>query len=86
DGNALKVAGILSGTSGAATAMNASGDTVPTNSYGTPTIRADGSYSFNANGADAQKLAAGQPADVVFTYTATDGTGRKTGSVDIDSK
>ncbi|WP_321149495.1 VCBS domain-containing protein, partial [Aeromonas jandaei] len=34
DGNALKVTGILSGTSGTATAVNASGDTVLTNSYG----------------------------------------------------
>ncbi|MFE8729745.1 VCBS domain-containing protein, partial [Aeromonas hydrophila] len=83
DGNALKVTGILSGTSGTATAVNASGDTVLTNSYGTLTIRADGSYSFNANGADAQKLAAGQPADVVFTYTATDGTVERTSTLTI---
>ncbi|MGY3945701.1 VCBS domain-containing protein, partial [Aeromonas tecta] len=58
DGNALKVTGILNGTTGTATTVNASGDTVLSNSYGTLTIRADGSYSFNANGADAQKLAA----------------------------
>ncbi|MCF7719048.1 retention module-containing protein, partial [Aeromonas jandaei] len=83
DGNALKVTGILSGTSGTATAVNASGDTVLTNSYGTLTIRADGSYSFNANGADAQKLAAGQPANVVFTYTATDGTESLTSTLTI---
>ncbi|WP_180807730.1 type I secretion C-terminal target domain-containing protein, partial [Aeromonas hydrophila] len=83
DGNALKVTGILSGTSGTATAVNASGDTVLTNSYGTLTIRADGSYSFNANGADAQKLAAGQPANVVFTYTATDGTVERTSTLTI---
>ncbi|MFE8731007.1 hypothetical protein, partial [Aeromonas hydrophila] len=43
DGNALKVTGILGGTSGTATAMNASGDTVLANSYGTLTIWADGS-------------------------------------------
>ncbi|MFM5534185.1 VCBS domain-containing protein, partial [Aeromonas veronii] len=83
DGNALKVTGILSGTSGTATAVNASGDTVLTNSYGTLTIRADGSYSFNANGVDAQKLAAGQPANVVFTYTATDGTESLTSALTI---
>ncbi|MFM5861300.1 VCBS domain-containing protein [Aeromonas veronii] len=83
DGNALKVTGILSGTSGTATAVNASGDTVLTNSYGTLTIRADGSYSFNANGVDAQKLAAGQPANVVFTYTATDGTVARTSTLTI---
>ncbi|WP_252353637.1 retention module-containing protein [Aeromonas jandaei] len=83
DGNALKVTGILSGTSGTATAVNASGDTVLTNSYGTLTIRADGSYSFNANGADAQKLAAGQTAGVVFTYTATDGTVERTSTLTI---
>ncbi|MFM5254392.1 VCBS domain-containing protein [Aeromonas hydrophila] len=83
DGNALKVTGILSGTSGTATAVNASGDTVLTNSYGTLTIRADGSYSFNANGADAQKLAAGQTAGVVFTYTATDGTESRTSTLTI---
>ncbi|BCK64758.1 hypothetical protein KAM330_37470 [Aeromonas hydrophila] len=83
DGNALKVTGILSGTSGTATAVNASGDTVLTNSYGTLTIRADGSYSFNANGADAQKLAAGQLANVVFTYTATDGTESRTSTLTI---
>ncbi|WP_429220284.1 VCBS domain-containing protein, partial [Aeromonas veronii] len=83
DGNALKVTGILSGTSGTATAVNASGDTVLTNSYGTLTIRADGSYSFNANGVDAQKLAAGQPADVVFTYTATDGIESLTSTLTI---
>ncbi|MCH7373535.1 VCBS domain-containing protein [Aeromonas sp. MR16] len=83
DGNALKVTGILSGTSGTASAVNASGDTVLTNSYGTLTIRADGSYSFNANGADAQKLAAGQTAGVVFTYTATDGTVSQTSTLTI---
>nr|WP_324055170.1 VCBS domain-containing protein [Aeromonas dhakensis] len=83
DGNALKVTGILSGTSGTATAVNASGDTVLTNSYGTLTIRANGSYSFNANGADAQKLAAGQTAGVVFTYTATDGTESRTGTLTL---
>ncbi|MEE9693632.1 VCBS domain-containing protein [Aeromonas hydrophila] len=83
DGNALKVTGILSGTSGTATAVNASGDTVLTNSYGTLTIRADGSYSFNANGADAQKLAAGQTAGGVFTYTATDGTVERTSTLTI---
>ncbi|WP_310598296.1 VCBS domain-containing protein, partial [Aeromonas aquatica] len=77
------VTGILSGTSGTASAVNASGDTVLTNSYGTLTIRADGSYSFNANGADAQKLAAGQTAGVVFTYTATDGTVSQTSTVTI---
>ncbi|WP_082970016.1 retention module-containing protein [Aeromonas dhakensis] len=83
DGNALKVTGILSGTSGTATAVNASGDTVLTNSYGTLTIRANGSYSFNANGADAQKLAAGQTAGVVFTYTATDGTESRTSTLTL---
>uniref|UniRef100_UPI0012F81D99 VCBS domain-containing protein n=1 Tax=Aeromonas tecta TaxID=324617 RepID=UPI0012F81D99 len=83
DGNTLKVTGILNGTTGTATAVNASGDTVLTNSYGTLTIRADGSYSFNANGADAQKLAAGQTAGVVFTYTATDGTVSQTSTLTI---
>ncbi|MGY3886833.1 VCBS domain-containing protein [Aeromonas aquatica] len=83
DGNILKVTGILNGTTGSATAVNASGDTVLTNSYGTLTIRADGSYSFNANGADAQKLAAGQTAGVVFTYTATDGTVSQTSTLTI---
>ncbi|MFE8731105.1 hypothetical protein ACFX56_29290, partial [Aeromonas hydrophila] len=39
DGSVLKVAGILSGTNGTATAGNASVDTVLTNSYGTLTIR-----------------------------------------------
>ncbi|MFC5705817.1 VCBS domain-containing protein, partial [Aeromonas eucrenophila] len=83
DGNTLKVTGILNGTTGTATTVNASGDTVLTNSYGTLTIRADGSYSFNANGADAQKLAAGQTAGVVFTYTATDGTVSQTSTLTI---
>ncbi|MGE6276790.1 VCBS domain-containing protein, partial [Aeromonas media] len=83
DGHALKVTGILNGTTGTATAVNTSGDTVLTNSYGTLTIRADGSYSFNANGADAQKLAAGQTAGVVFTYTATDGTVSQTSTLTI---
>ncbi|GHX79320.1 RTX toxins binding protein [Vibrio cholerae] len=54
-----------------------------TNSYGTLTIRADGSYSFNANGADAQKLAADQTAEVVFTYTASDGTESLTSTLTI---
>ncbi|MDV2398152.1 Calx-beta domain-containing protein, partial [Vibrio cholerae] len=74
DGDTLSVTGILSGITGTATAVNASGDTVLSNSYGTLTIRADGSYSFKANGEDAQKLAAGKTASVVFTYTASDGT------------
>ncbi|MEW2630077.1 VCBS domain-containing protein, partial [Vibrio cholerae] len=47
------------------------------------TIRADGSYSFNANGADAQKLAADQTAEVVFTYTASDGTESLTSTLTI---
>ncbi|MGY6038383.1 type I secretion C-terminal target domain-containing protein, partial [Aeromonas sp. AE23HZ002T15] len=73
----------LNGTTGTATAVNASGDTVLSNSYGTLTIRADGSYSFNANGAEAQKLATGQTANVVFTYTATDGTVSQTNTLTI---
>ncbi|MGZ7186009.1 Ig-like domain-containing protein, partial [Streptococcus pyogenes] len=40
DGDTLTVTGILSGTSGTATAVSANGDTVLTNSYGTLTIRA----------------------------------------------
>ncbi|CAB1257898.1 FrpC [Vibrio cholerae] len=83
DGDTLTVTGILSGTSGTATAVSANGDTVLTNSYGTLTIRADGSYSFNANGADAQKLAADQTAEVVFTYTASDGTESLTSTLTI---
>ncbi|MDV2312017.1 Ig-like domain-containing protein, partial [Vibrio cholerae] len=35
DGDTLTVTGILSGTSGTATAVSANGDTVLTNSYGT---------------------------------------------------
>ncbi|MFS2261355.1 beta strand repeat-containing protein, partial [Vibrio vulnificus] len=83
DSDILTVTGILSGSTGTATAVNASGETVLSNSYGTLTIRADGSYSFNANGEDAQKLAAGQTAPVVFTYTASDGTESLTNTLTI---
>ncbi|MCA3913766.1 VCBS domain-containing protein, partial [Vibrio vulnificus] len=83
DGDTLSVTGILSGSTGTATAVNANGDTVLSNSYGILTIRADGSYSFNANGEDAQKLASGQTAPVVFTYTASDGTESLTNTLTI---
>ncbi|MFA0284569.1 Ig-like domain-containing protein, partial [Vibrio sp. 10N.222.55.F12] len=50
DGDSLNVTGILNGTTGTATAVADSGDTVISNDYGTLTIRGDGSYSFVADG------------------------------------
>ncbi|MFS1883438.1 tandem-95 repeat protein [Vibrio sp. 10N.261.54.E10] len=83
DGDSLNVTGILNGTTGTATAVADSGDTVISNDYGTLTIRGDGSYSFVADGSDSQALATGATADVVFTYTASDGTVNQTNTLTI---
>ncbi|MCH1924277.1 retention module-containing protein, partial [Shewanella sp. C32] len=83
DGDALSVTGILSGTTGTATAVVDGAATVITNNYGTLTINSDGSYSFAATGAASQALAAGVTAQTVFTYTATDGTAPLTSTLTI---
>ncbi|MFA0556913.1 tandem-95 repeat protein, partial [Vibrio sp. 10N.222.55.A1] len=83
DGDSLNVTGILNGTTGTATAVAESGDTVISNDYGTLTIRGDGSYSFVADGSDSQALATGATADVVFSYTASDGTVNQTNTLTI---
>ncbi|MEZ9575846.1 Ig-like domain-containing protein, partial [Vibrio sp. 10N.261.55.F4] len=83
DGDSLNVTGILNGITGTATAVAESGDTVISNDYGTLTIRADGSYSFVADGSDSQALATEATAEVVFTYTASDGTVNQTNTLTI---
>ncbi|MCH1921441.1 retention module-containing protein, partial [Shewanella sp. A3A] len=83
DGDALSVTGILSGTTGTATAVVDGTATVITNSYGTLTINSDGSYSFAATGAASQALATDETAQTVFTYTATDGTDSLTSTLTI---
>ncbi|WP_414932219.1 VCBS domain-containing protein [Vibrio europaeus] len=83
DGDTLSVTSILSGKGGAPTAVNESGDSVLVNDFGTLTIRADGSYSFEATGDASQALANGETANVLFTYTATDGTVTKTSTLTI---
>ncbi|MDO9023680.1 VCBS domain-containing protein, partial [Zwartia sp.] len=82
-GTTLVVSGILSGATGTATAVTREGAGVVTNDYGTLTINADGSYSFVANGSASQALTASETADVVFTYTATDGTSPQTKTLTI---
>ncbi|WP_189618562.1 retention module-containing protein, partial [Shewanella fodinae] len=83
DGDTLSVTGILNGTSGTATAVTSGTSTVLTNDYGTLTINSDGSYSFAATGAASQALGAGETANTVFTYTATDGTESLTSTLTI---
>ena len=76
DGNALSVSAILAGTSGTATVVNATGDTVVGGAYGTLTMHADGSYSYAADADILDTLSPGavsQPE--VFTYTVSDGIG-----------
>lgn len=50
--------------------------------YGTLTLNADGSYTY-APDAAADGLAAGEQADDVFTYTASDGTGSDTATLTV---
>ncbi|MGE4259824.1 retention module-containing protein, partial [Shewanella sp.] len=83
DGDTLSVTGILNGTSGTTTAVTSGTSTVLTNDYGTLTINSDGSYSFAATGAASQALGAGETANTVFTYTATDGTESLTSTLTI---
>ncbi|MGI9213676.1 MAG: VCBS domain-containing protein, partial [Methylococcaceae bacterium] len=83
ESQALTVTGILSGTSGTATAVSSGTAGVVTNGYGTLTLYADGHYSFIANGTDAIALAEGVTQPVVFTYTASDGMDVNTNTLTI---
>ncbi|MBR9729683.1 tandem-95 repeat protein, partial [Shewanella intestini] len=83
DGDTISVTAIHAGISGTNTTVSAGSPGVITNEYGTLTINADGSYSFVANGASAQALANGVSANIVFTYTASDGTESETQTLTI---
>ena len=52
--------------------VNAVGDTVLQGTYGTLTIRADGTYSYTANSDAAQALGEDVPATETFVYAMTD--------------
>ncbi len=61
---------------------NSSGTSV-TGTYGTLTIGADGSYSYAADQAAADSIAAGESQNDVFVYTITDGTQDNTANITI---
>ncbi len=61
---------------------NSSGTSV-TGTYGTLTIGADGSYSYAADQAAADSIAAGESQNDVFVYTITDGTQENTANITI---
>ncbi len=68
DGNPLTVSSVAFGASPGSVGSPLIG------AYGTLTLNSDGSYSYVANGAAAQALAAGVVATETFNYTANDGT------------
>jgi VCBS repeat-containing protein len=72
DGDTIRVSAIKAG--GQSQAVATSGTTIA-GTYGSITIAADGSYSYTANSAAAQALAAGAPAQETFTYTVVDSQG-----------
>ncbi|OHC64321.1 MAG: hypothetical protein A2040_15085, partial [Rhodocyclales bacterium GWA2_65_19] len=77
----LLVSGVIAGTGGVAQGVGV-GTTV-TGTYGTLTLNADGSYSYVADQAAADALAAGVTADDVFTYTVTDPNGAVSNSTTL---
>ncbi|WP_188923135.1 Ig-like domain-containing protein, partial [Shewanella gelidii] len=83
DGDTLSVSSIVSNANGDTAAVTAGQAGVVTNDYGTLTINADGSYTFIANGPASEALPNGVTADVIFTYTATDGTAPETETLTI---
>jgi VCBS repeat-containing protein len=74
-GDALTVTGIKS-AGGPVLRCPSDGSTVVEGTFGTLTLLADGSYSFQATGTAAQALAKGALGQDVFTYTVTDSGGK----------
>ncbi|MDM9623576.1 VCBS domain-containing protein, partial [Rhizobium sp. S96] len=72
-GDKLVVSGIK-GANGTTAAVDAAG-TTSHGQYGDLVIKADGSYSYTANGIAAQLLTKGQQVDDVFSYTIKDTSG-----------
>ena len=54
-----------------------------TGTYGTLTIGADGSYTYIADQAAADSIAAGESQDDVFVYTMSDGTENVSANITI---
>ncbi|WP_441241213.1 T1SS-143 repeat domain-containing protein [Tardiphaga sp. 768_D3_N2_1] len=81
-GDTLNVSAILAGTSGTAVAVSSdlSSPTVIAGTYGSLTIKADGTFQYSPNNSAAQSLAAGAHATDVFTYTVVDSHGASTTS------
>ncbi|WP_283805466.1 tandem-95 repeat protein [Tardiphaga sp. OK246] len=81
-GDTLKVSAILTGTSGTAVAVSSdlSNPTVIAGTYGSLTIKADGTFQYSPNNSAAQSLTAGAHATDVFTYTVVDSYGASTTS------
>jgi VCBS repeat-containing protein len=74
DGDSLRVSAIQAAGASETVASDGTPKTIA-GTYGSITIRADGSYSYTADGAAAQALAAGAAAQEVFTYTVADPSG-----------
>ncbi|SHN40377.1 immunoglobulin-like domain-containing protein, partial [Rhizobacter sp. OV335] len=72
EGDALTVAFAVAGTGTPATAITAAGTAI-TGTYGTLTLKSDGSYSYLASNADA--VATGSTVNDVFTYQVKDPSG-----------
>ena len=80
-GTTLRITSIRNGTSGTPQSVPSNGSTNLSNGYGTLTVASDGSYSFNADGADAQALGVGASAQTSFTYTVSDGISSQTSTL-----
>jgi len=72
DGDTLAVSRVVAGTGTPSTAVTAAGTSI-TGTYGTLTLKSDGSYSYVASNANA--LATGTTVDDVFTYQVRDPSG-----------
>jgi VCBS repeat-containing protein len=74
NGDAISVTEVQSGTG--SKSVPAGGSVIVNGTYGAMSIGANGSYSYLANAAAAQALAAGTEVQDVFTYTVTDAFGK----------
>ena len=73
--DALTVTAIRTGTEAAGTGTSGTVGSALSGTYGTLTLSSNGSYTYNANLAAVEALAAGATAVDYFTYTVSDGKG-----------
>ena len=74
DGSTLQVVGVAEGSAASSFTPLSNGSVSLSNGYGTLTVLADGSYTFQANGALSQEIPVGSSATVSFSYQVSDGS------------